>query len=139
MSKHLEEDLFMAGGLEDRSRGEPKKASKRKREIKLAPWPAPTEVTVQFKVSAEVYDRAFKVLAKRGTDFDTYLRLMVMKCRDNPILELSDAMQFGQFKGETIENIILCEPRYMEWLLRTKDDFALSQEAMDLLSEIMAL
>lgn len=97
------------------------------------------EVAVRIPVPIELYDKAFRILQARGTTIEDYTRLMLLKVRDNPLFCLSDTMTFGQFKGESIDTIIRCDPRYVEWLLNVSEGFALTEEALNLLNAVQGL
>lgn len=47
------------------------------------------------------------------------------------IFDFRDKMPFGKHKGETIEQIMSDDIRYITWLLENVKNFSLSDEAMD--------
>lgn len=51
------------------------------------------------------------------------------------IYNLRDTMDFGQYKGYKVEEIVRGDPRYMAWLAGTSEWFTLSNEAESLLED----
>jgi len=67
-----------------------------------------------------------------------YLRSMVANATRDRCLFLSDKMQFGKFKGSTLETVIKAQPDYVVWLLTNSKSFSIEIEAMELLNDIMS-
>ena len=45
-------------------------------------------------------------------------------------MKLTDKITFGKHKGETLEEVILSNPTYIEWALDEIDSFEIDDEAM---------
>jgi len=48
-------------------------------------------------------------------------------------LSLQDVMPFGQYKGQTIEDVINDDYQYVDWCLKNIKEFALDIDAQDAL------
>jgi hypothetical protein len=46
----------------------------------------------------------------------------------NRIYYLVDVFDFGKYKGKTIEDILIDNPGYVDWVIRNVDSFALSRD-----------
>lgn len=51
------------------------------------------------------------------------------------LYNLQDVLDFGQYKGYRVEDIVRGDPRYMAWLSGTSEWFTLSAEAENLLED----
>lgn len=50
-------------------------------------------------------------------------------------VKLTDKMIFGKYKGETLEEVILFDPTYIEWALDEVNDFELDDNAMNIFEQ----
>lgn len=58
-----------------------------------------------------------------------------MDLKNKKYYQLGEVMQFGKYKGMTIETIILHDPRYIQWACDNIPDFYLSDGSKHALQE----
>ena len=51
------------------------------------------------------------------------------------IQKIDDVISFGKHRGETLKQIALTDPDYIEWLCKEVSDFIIPEEVIDALSE----
>ncbi len=93
-----------------------------------------------IEVPEEVMEDALPILKRRGIKLDAvvtvYLRALIVSAEHTTMRGLEDAMPFGKYRGATIEHVIRTDPRYINWLLRTADNFLIDEKAAILLRGI---
>lgn len=51
--------------------------------------------------------------------------------RPSPITDIDTVLTFGKYKGESIADIIECDPQYLVWLHNNSEFFELSSSILD--------
>lgn len=79
-----------------------------------------------------------KLLSERGIELETYLSvyLRTILRAGKSILGLNDAMTFGKYSGEKVENIVRIDPNYMTWIVTQDSRTKFEPEVILLLNEI---
>lgn len=103
------------------------KALKKKAQIALVPLPK------------ELHDQVGSLLAQRGTNVATYLRLQLgafIRC--NKPYGLQDRLDFGKYKeaAPTVEEVVRVDPRYIAWLVSVSKNVKFEPEVLELLEEM---
>lgn len=93
------------------------------------------ENSVTVILPQALYRKALAILENRGTTFDDFVRLSLRRLvKNEKFYGLGDKFTFGKFEHETIEMVIRTEPTYLVWCLKNVDGFALTIEALELLT-----
>lgn len=91
----------------------------------------------RISLPKDLVDEVNGMLAPRGTDVQTYLRLQLRAFRRaKNILELADKMPFGKYQGEIIEDVVRADPGYVNWLLVNHDKVQFAPEVTALIEEL---
>lgn len=108
------------------------------RKPKKKPEPFDTGLTnVNLLLDTELVEKVQKVLAARGSDIFTYIRLQLraFKSSASP-LNLGDKLPFGKYAGEIIEDVCRAEPSYVEWLTANASSAKFDVDVLALLEEL---
>lgn len=83
--------------------------------------------------------KANELLKERGTDIETYLRLTASAFVNTfRPLELSDIMDFGQYKDSaTVEEACRVNPKYIAWLIAVSSRVKFAPEVLELVEELL--
>lgn len=87
----------------------------------------------------EVFDTLTRMAESRGVDVATFIRVGMMNLqRRAGYYDLGTKLRFGKYADASMEDVIRCDPGYVEWAARTLDSFELSAEALALLGDMGA-
>lgn len=97
--------------------------------------------TVAVQLPKELYVQAEDLLAQRGTDVATYLKLQLgafIRC--NKPYGLQDRLDFGKYKdaAPTVEEVVRVDPRYIAWLVSVSKTVRFEPDVLELLEEVYA-
>ena len=94
--------------------------------------------TISVTLPAQLLDHVEEILAGRGIDIDTFVRMGLRNVtRKVPFYGLETPLGFGKYRGETLEAVIRCDPTYVIWALQTLERFEIAEEAIALLDEVV--
>lgn len=93
------------------------------------------EITVSVPI--RLLERSLSVLAERRTTMDDFVRLQLKRLtRSTKFYGLEDKLTFGKYREELLETVIRADPSYIAWCLREIEGYALTVEALELLSQM---
>lgn len=76
---------------------------------------------------------------QRGVDLSTFVRVALANLNRRSMLhDLETPFAFGKYRDEATENVIRCDPSYVQWCLRNMERFELSSGALALLERVEA-
>ena len=93
--------------------------------------------TSPYSISAETKDMIRKISAERGVTSDELVRIALKSLSKPKVVRywgLHDVLDFGRYKGETLETVIKTNPSWVLWALNTIDTFEIDEEALPYLS-----
>lgn len=112
----------------------------RRKAVEPTPIPVPiVERPAMFTVEANLAFKLYRMADNRGVDVGTLVNVALhnLVLRDG-ILDLDSKLTFGKYAGLAVETVIRCDPRYVRWLVGNTDRVNLSDECLELLTEIEA-
>lgn len=93
-----------------------------------------------INLDPELAHKLTAIAEERGIDIERLVHsrmiALVNAYDKGRILRLNDTMQYGQYKGLVVEEMIRADPRYTNWLASVSEIFVLDEEATDLLKEL---
>lgn len=99
-----------------------------------------TPIETTISLDPELAQRLHDIAVLRGTTVDRLVHsrmvALVNAFERGKILTLQDTMQYGQYKGLLVEEMIRADPRYTGWLASVSEIFVLDEEATELLREL---
>lgn len=92
------------------------------------------------QLDSEVAEKLHAIAEERGTDVSRMVNsrmvALINAHERGRMLGLGDTMQYGQYKGLNVEDMIRTDPRYTCWLASVSEIFVLDPEATELLGSL---
>jgi hypothetical protein len=106
--------------------------------VKALPFPKDDTVQVTLTLPADLWAKTAPLLSQRGLELSDFLRASLRTLPERKLVYgLQMALQLGKYKGEVLETIIRLDPTYIQWMIKNVERFAISEQAFDLLDELL--
>jgi|ERR1700761_6394854 len=77
-------------------------------------------------------------LMQRNSTPEEFIRLAIRQFMNSAkVYKLHDTLCFGKYYGESLESVIKIDPSYIQWCCDSMSKFGMSQEAHDLLQQVL--
>jgi len=93
--------------------------------------------TITVELPSKMVDDIHDALKERGIDLGSYIRMGLRNLAGKvSFYKLGDQLQFGKYRGETLETVIRCDPGYASWAAKNMEKFVMEEAALDLLEQM---
>jgi hypothetical protein len=114
----------------------------KKRQVEYLTWEKasmmePATRQVRVNIPTDVYNTIERLMKDRGSTVHKWIELqLIALSRSTGLIRLKDKMPFGKYNGATVEDVVRCDPKYIEWLLTNSTTARFDFEVNELVAEV---
>lgn len=97
-----------------------------------------TSETISITLPANIVRKLEEQASRRELDISDFIRIALRAMsRKSKWFALGDPLTFGKYEDEILDTVIQTDPTYIVWCIRNIEGFLISEEAEDLLIEVL--
>jgi hypothetical protein len=94
--------------------------------------------TIQVTLPTNILRKLEEQASRRELDVSDFIRIALRSMsRKSKFFAMGDTLTFGKYEDEVLDTVIQTDPTYIVWCIRNIEGFLVSEEAEDLLIEVL--